>query len=158
MTTQHDPAVMRYCVRSYLQDIRCRHLTARALEEEIMDLRYRLEGLSSPMAGVKGGNTSPSSKMALGLAALEQLESEWATMVANDAGVISDALMICRQTDERWACWLHWVSRLTWAQVAKTIGYSESHTKTDIVDAGIEQIYGDMPEEYRRYTIPNALA
>lgn len=152
---EHSPEVMRHCVDTYLADIRGKRDDMRDLEWRMDELRCRLDNLSAPSGGAGGaGGADP---MASGLAALEDLQAQWSDAAETYAADIAAAVAICPPSSpERHAVWLHSVERMTWGAVARRLGYSEAHVKKDMAPRGIAGIYADMPEEYRRYSIPNA--
>lgn len=146
---------MKHCVEAYLSEIRGKRDDMRDLEWRIDELRSSMDGLSSMSDGAIGGGASD--PMASGLAALDALQAQWSDVAEAYAGDIAQATAICSPSmPERHAIWLHTVERMTWAQVARRLGYSEVHVRKNLAVVGIAEIYAEMPEEYRRYSIPNA--
>lgn len=151
---EHHPDVVRICVIEYLTSIRGMEVSMRDLEHRIAELRFRLEGLSG--GGGSAIRTASADRMSEGIGRLEILEEEWSTTVALYADRISEAMCICATNHmNRYICWMHWVEKLTWEQVGCRLGYSKQHARL-LAESGITEIYGEMPEEYRRYSIPSS--
>lgn len=153
---EHCYEVKRHCVIAYLDDIRIRRAVMEDLEWRIDSLRERLEGLGMTQGeGVAGGE---STDMADKLARIHDLEAQWATAVVESAETVAVAASLCPSSEpERYCLWLHFVERLTWPEVGERMSYSPDHIKGRFVRKGIDALYPEIPEEYRRYAIPNAL-
>ncbi len=152
---EHSPETMRHCVVAYLEDIRVRRSVMADLEWRIDSLRERLEGLGMTQGEHVAGGMAED--MADKLARIHELEAKWATAAAESAEAIAVAASMCPASEpERYCLWLHYVERMTWSEVARKLGYSVQHVRGYLAAIGYVELYTMMPEEYRRYTIPNA--
>lgn len=152
---EHDPQTIRHCVKAYLSEIRGMEAGAKDLEDRIIELRQRLEGLRSVVSETVGGSKSDDALIE-GMAKLEELQDQWRGEVSKYAKEIAEAQLICDPSNiGRYACWLAWVSKLTWDQVGEKLGYSKSRIRAK-AEKGIEEIYQEMPERYRWNTIPSS--
>ena len=82
----------------------------------------------------------------------ERLSAEHARC-AND---LAYARALCRGSEDVRAVWLHKVERATYSEIGRILGCS-AMTARRRVAAGERMVYATMPEEWRRYAIPNAM-
>lgn len=153
---EHSFDVQCHCVKMYLQHMRYIHNDIAYIKDRIQDIQNSLI-----LTGVdfdKHGSCPSSSpdKIPDGLIRLNELREELKDRLVSYAYLLEEARDLCEPHNiARWALWLHYVDGKDWASTGKIIGYSERYTRS-IADAGIRELYMLMPEEYRRYTIPNA--
>lgn len=154
---EHDFEVMRICVKSYLSHMRLIKDDMREIQLRIRDIKDRLDVMAVDYSKDSVSSSSDGDTIGTAIARIEELQQELSDRIINYQKLLSDAQDMCQpHFVGRYAMWLHEVEQKTWTYVARCIGYSESRTY-DIAEAGIREIYYEMPEEYRRYSIPNAL-
>lgn len=154
---EHDLEVMRICVKAYLSHMRLIKDDIREIEIRIREIKERLGVMAVDYSKDMVSTTTPNDQMGAAIARIEELQAELSARIINYQRLLADAQDMCQpHYVGRYAVWLHEVEQKTWAYVARYIGYSESRTY-DIAEAGIREIYHEMPEEYRRHAIPNAL-
>lgn len=154
---EHDFEVMRICVKSYLSHMRLIKDDIRELELRIREIKERLGVLAVDYSKENVSVSSDGDSIGKAIAKIEELQNELSERILNYQKLLANAQDLCQPHYlGRYAMWLHEVEQKTWTYVARCIGYSESRTY-DIAEAGIREIYYEMPEEYRRYSIPNAL-
>jgi predicted RNase H-like nuclease (RuvC/YqgF family) len=151
----HDFEVQRICVIAYLEQIRNLDLEVRELEWRISDLRERLESLSGVTSNGMRRNRGNDS-IGNGIARLEELEHEWSSKAAEYSTEILKAYDLCPPSNHaRRAIFLHVVSRMTWSKIGSVLGYSE-RTVRRLGNAGITDLYPEIPEEFKQGSIPNS--
>lgn len=154
---EHDLEVMRFCVKSYLSHMRLIKDDIREIELRIKEIKERLGIMAVDYSKDNVSTSSDGDAIGKAIAKIEELRSELSSRIINYQSLLAEAQDLCQpHYVGRYAVWLHEVEQKTWTYVARCIGYSESRTY-DIAEAGIREIYYAMPEEYRRYSIPNAL-
>ena len=152
---KHDMYVMRKCVKAWLTEARLMMFEQEALADRIREMDYKLDGLCCDPPGARTG--AGMRGLDGGIARLMAMKREWSEMVTQDIGFIKNAIDLCRPRHKaRYACWLHWGRGLSWSAVARRLNYSVDHAKSDVKDKGVEELYPLIPEEFRRYTFPNA--
>lgn len=152
----HDIETVKHCVNAYLRHMRHINDDIREVEMAIMDIENKmgLLGVSFDKPGVTA--SADGDKIGACLARLEELKDELACRINAYYGLYDQARLICQpRFVGRYALWLNKVEGKTWAYVGRMIGYTERHART-VAEGGYRDIYDEMPEEYRRYTIPNA--
>lgn len=151
---QRDIYIIRACVTAWLDHVRLLDASIRDLESRIREARARLEGLGVRLDGPSGGASSDA--LADGVARVLELEEEWSAAVRAHLAEVEAARDLCPPSHVgARAMWLHVAERLTWAEVGRAIGYSEAQARR-IADGGARELYGAMPEEFRRFTFPPA--
>lgn len=151
----HSIEFMRWCVHTWLEDIRLHWLEIESLEDEIRSLRDRLDGLNS-MARERVSSSRASDYLADGINRLDELADEWQGKVNLYTKEFSNALILCDQSRETKVVWMHVVERKTWSYIGKHAGYSETQIKR-IGNKGIALLYELMPGDYRGNSIPGAI-
>ena len=153
---QHDYEVMKHCVVSYLKAIRAKNAEIEELDARITKIESSLRPKGIDFDKV--GKSSPTDEtMPHGIASLIELRQRWNDVVAASKDDMSRAYDICRpEHPNRWVIWLHIVEGRSWELVGRKMGYSADHVRR-LARLGYAEIYEEMPEEYRRYTIPNAV-
>ena len=146
----------RHCVYAYMEHIRSIPDDIREIEQQIKEIEASIDIRSSVAAG--GGTTTPAGdKIGSGIAILEDKLERWDVMIKNLYVERDHVRSLCLPTYKgRYALWLHKVEAKSWPYVARILGYSERQAKR-FAEQGIIELYRLMPEEWRRYTIPNAL-
>lgn len=152
---------MKHCVESYLAHIRALIWSIDDAETRVARCASRLhllgvdpaKGATPAAPALEHGDDAISES----IMRLQELRCELAAELAHGAGEIDQAQRICsRRYPTRYLLWLHYVQGMTWSKAARALGYSESHAKHKIASAGIMEVYGLMPERWRRDPIPNA--
>lgn len=154
---EHHYEVMRICVKSYLSHMRLIKDDIREIEIRIREIRDRLGIMAIDYSKDNVMSSTEGDTIGAAVAKIEELQKELSERILNYQHLLTEAQDMCQpHYVGRYAMWLHEVEQKTWTYVARCIGYSESRTY-DIAEAGIKEIYYEMPEEYRRHSIPNAL-
>lgn len=149
---EHDMETMRYCVAAYLEHLRQADDRRAALRESLARLESSLDlGAIRYSDAPTGGDGD---RMASGVAQLLELRAEWMALEVALAREYGEAMQFCYATEERRMCWDHWAVGITWTAVALR-AYCDRKTVHRRKDKGVEDIYGWMPEEWRRI-LPNA--
>lgn len=152
---EHSLFVMRSCVTSYLRYIKTMDDEIREIESRIRDMRARLVSVGASLEGSR--SLGYGDRIGEGVARIMELEEKWSERVSECYAEIAAAQDMCDPHHVgRWAMWMHVVEGRTWAYIGRVIGYSEAHTRQDIADEGVREIYRLMPEAFRRDEFPNA--
>lgn len=155
--TEHDLDVMRFCVKSYLSHMRLIKDDIREIEIRIREIKDRLGVMAVDYSKDAVSTSSDGDRIGEAIAHIEELQEELSVRIINYQNLLADAQDMCQpHYVGRYAMWLHEVEQREWEYVGRIIGYSERQTRT-IAEGGLREIYELMPEEYRRYSIPNAL-
>lgn len=152
---RHSEDVMRLCVEAWLRDVRDKREAVSMAMERVKMAEGSASGLRSPSASC-GGSGFAADQTADNVAALVDAKDSLASMLANEQAEVDTAFGICRKRIGGRALWMHYVLRKPWADVAAGLGYSRSRI-TEIAASYIPKLYRDIPEAWRRYSIPNAL-
>ncbi|MEC4272731.1 hypothetical protein VJ923_06135 [Adlercreutzia sp. R25] len=148
--------VMREAVRSWLSDVRRRERSVRDLEHRIAEARARVTGLR----GIDYTNMGPSGSgghdaMQEGIAAIEELCTEWSEAVAHAAESIAEAYEVMDAcSTPGYAVMRHCLLGETWAEVGRSVGYSERSVRL-MSGNGYAEVWARMPEQARRDAFPN---
>lgn len=155
--TEHDLEVMRHCVKRYLGHMKHYYDDVREIELRIKSIENRLGILGVSFDKVNVSTSSEGDKIGSGLADIQELREELKDRLTAYELLFQEAQDICQpRYVGRYAMWLHEVESREWEYVGRIIGYSERQTRT-VADGGVVEIYELMPEEYRRYSIPDAI-
>lgn len=147
--------VMREAVRSWLSDVRRMERSARDLEHRITEMRARITGLRGIDYSRTGQSGGRHDAMQEGVAALEELCTEWSSSVALAAPAIAEAYMVMDECSiPGYAVMRHCLLGEKWRDVAKAVGYSERAVHL-MLDNGYAEVYARMPEMARRDAFPN---
>ena len=95
-------------------------------------------------------------KLPDGVAKLLELRERLSAEHARCANDLAYARALCRGNEDMRAVWLHKVERAPYAEIGRILGCS-AMTARRRVAAGERMVYATMPEEWRRYAIPNAM-
>ena len=95
-------------------------------------------------------------KLPDGVHELIELRERLADEVAADLADVEAARALCRENHERRALWMQKVDGMTYAQIAARMSVSFA-TARRLVERGKWSLYYSMPEEWRRYSVPNAM-
>ncbi len=155
---EHDPNVIRECALTYLAEAkRCRE-SLRWSREELNEAEQNMDALQSSMKiGCEIDAKRYRDKTHEAYVILEDARDRFVEHVTECMGFLAESQKVCDLDDlERKVCWMHWVEGRKWCEVANLVGYSAGHIKTKVVPKGLKKIYELMPEQYRRYTIPDA--
>lgn len=151
----HNYETMKICVEAYLAYVREIDTTLTRIAEDIARLEAHLEliGVSFETVGPSSGGRD---KMPDGVARAAELRDEWEGTMARHADELAEAKRLCRPTAKsRYVLWLHEVDGFTWDVVGHMVGYSARQAQRK-AETGIRELYGLMPERWRRDPIPNA--
>ena len=151
----HDFETMRHCSCAYL-----RHVRAAIGEIEDIECQMAKQQASLALMGVSydvgHGSSASADRIPDGVAKAFELRERWSEAYARLAGEIEHARKLCSsEYPSRRMLWLHLVEGKTWRQVSSMTGYSTRHA-IRMADNGTVALYYAMPEEWRRYSIPNA--
>ena len=153
---EHDIEVMRVCVKAYLSHMRHINEDIREIELRINQIKERVDLMGIAYDRVVVSTSTQGDSIGEAVATLDELKQELADRIKSYQRLFEEARDMCqRHYVGRWSLWMHEVEGKKWSHIAKLIGYSESRTY-DIAEGGLREIYDLMPEEYRRYSIPNA--
>lgn len=145
---------MRHCVATYLRHIGSMEREVRDLEWRIDAIRAKITGLSRPQGSGRGSDTTD--KLGEGLGAIEELQREWHAKASEYAADIAEAAAICPPSHiGKHALWLHFVEGMPWQLVGQRLGYSRWQARR-IAEGGICDLYHEMPETWRRDSIPDS--
>lgn len=153
---EHNFEVQRYCVIKYLSKIRYIDEDLKHVRDRISEIEQSLvlSGVSYDKIGSAPSTTGD--KIPDGILRLMDKREELQMKLSLHFGLLDEARELCPPSNRpRWCLWLHYVDGYDWSSVGKKLGYSERHTRL-MACTGIREIYELMPEEFRRYTIPNA--
>lgn len=142
-----DEGKRRHAVH-YLKSLREMQESVKRKEERIAGLRSIAEGMRVTMGEkVSGGQRKGIADIQ---AELDAARDEFIGEVSRYSKEIAEGYRVCPVEDiPRYACWLHWVERMTWAQVGKKIGYCPDHCRSSIRRVGLCRIYDHMPHHWR---------
>lgn len=154
--TEHDFEVMRICVKAYLHHMR-------HIDDDIREIKLRIEQVKDRMkvcgidySKITVTTSTEGDTIGASIALLQELKSEFDDRIIHYQKLYEDAKDLCQpHFVGRYAIWMHEVERREWEYVGRVIGYEERQARR-IADGGIRELYELMPEEYRRYSIPNA--
>ncbi|MEF2593314.1 MAG: hypothetical protein U0M51_02055 [Eggerthellaceae bacterium] len=152
---EHDFETMRHCAYAYL-----RHIRAAIGEIDEIEGQMAKQQASLALMGISydtsGGGCS-ADRIPDGVAKAFELRERWSEAYARLAGDIEHARELCSSEHKsRRMLWLHVVEGRTWQQVSAAMGYSTRHA-IRMAENGAVALYYAMPEEWRRYSIPNAM-
>lgn len=151
---EHDFETMRHCAYAYL-----RHIRAAIGEIDEIERQMAKQQASLALMGITydvGRGSSSADKIPDGIAKVFELRDRWSEAYARLAGDIEHARALCSsEHTSRRMLWLHVVEGRTWQQVSASMGYSTRHA-IRMAENGTVGLYYAMPEEWRRYSIPNA--
>lgn len=145
--------VMQICVIFYLDNIKGSQNELERFYERFLRLDGKLGTLDySRMLGVSGG--SPSDETDRLIARLEAYQC-YMDVVEQVSEKIEHAKKLIEQTPHGELLWLHYVDGVKWRTLALRNRLNSSTIYRWKMQA-IQHLYCMMPEEYRRYAIPNA--
>lgn len=153
---EHNFYVQKICVKNYLHHMRFIDNDFKALEGRIASIENQLTLMGVSFDKIGYTSLSEGDKMGSGLIDLLEARDKLAERNARYRRYYEQACDLCEPHNlYRYALWLHYVDGHNWDTVGSKLGYSESHIKF-LAAKGITELYSLMPEEYRRYTLPNA--
>ena len=127
-----------------------------AARESLTELEEISRGIS-PGGGSGGAGGSAKDRIPDALAAVEKARLRLADAVAANLDAIDEARRLCcARSVGRMALWKHDVEGKTWEEAAFEMGFSYKHLER-LAASCRQWLYDEMPEEWRRYSIPNAL-
>ncbi len=153
----HDLESIRYYAIEYLSEIRRRKEALEWSREELDGALSGMDALRSANYGCEPAIKVSRDKTHEAYLRLDEARAEYASQIVESCEFLRESRKVCnRERPAGWVCYLHWVDGKQWADIAHEMGYSLSHVKTNLVPAGLAQIYERMPEEFRSELIPNA--
>ena len=152
----HDYEVVAFCVDAYLRYIRSLTAAMDDIAGEIAESESRLALMGVSYEGRQAAVSPSADKLPEGVIRLMELRERLADEVAADAADVSRARALCRESPERRALWMQKVDGMTYAQIAAA-AHVGARTARRMVERGKWSLYFAMPEEWRRYSVPNAL-
>lgn len=153
---EHSPDVKVYCAKEYLNYIRSLERRIRLLDEEIVHQRALLE-----LSGVdysEGVSGSPSkSQLEAGVIKLQGMISEYCNELSEYVEQQKIAHSVLNQLTPKYRDVLksYYVIGKTWEQICVDMSYSWQGMMS-LRRRALQEVYDYMPEEWRRYSIPNA--
>ena len=152
----HDYEVVAFCVDAYLRYVRSLTAAMDDIADEIAEAESRLHLLGVSYEGRQAACPPAADKLPEGVLKLMELRGRLADEVAADLADVERARALCRENHERRALWMQKVDGMTYAQIAQEMRVSFA-TARRLVERGKWSLYYSMPEEWRRYSVPNAL-
>ena len=152
----HDYEVMAFCADAYLRYVRSLKSAMEDIEREVEEHARGIELAGFDPARCGGGRGASADKLPDGVIRLIELRERLSEEHARCAGDLAHARDLCRFDEDRRALWLSRVERLPYSEIARRMGCSK-RTVRRMVAHGLASLYGLMPEEWRRYAVPNAL-
>lgn len=156
---QHDIEVMKICVKAWLGEIHDYYVSITQDEEALANIRARVDIQSTKITDMPHAtSTDPDDKLTETLSLQSELEQSWRDKMALHYPDIEQAYLLCYDPPNlgREVCWEKYVQKITWREIAIKHSYSDRRIRY-IADDGIRGLYDEMPEQYRRYSIPNAM-
>lgn len=156
MTIDEDQfEVKKYCVVEWLKKIRESTNRANYIRTQIekIDAALTLKGVSY---SEKVQNGSYADLVPENIDRLHELREELNALISLSIDRFREAFALCCEYENRWAIWLHVVECMTWDEVGRKL-YLHPSTAREKADKGYIELYSEMPEEERRYNIPNAM-
>ena len=153
---EHNDEVKLYCAKEYLSYIRSLQRKIKLLDEEIAHHRALLELSGVDYSeGVSGGASR--SQLEAGVIKLQELLEERVNETAEcvEQQMLANEVLGKLRPDHCRALYLYYLSDKTWKEVCAEMRYSWQGMMSLRRRAMIE-VYDYMPEEWRRYSIPNA--
>lgn len=151
----HDYDVMAFCADAYLRYVRSLARAIADIEQEVEEHEHSLALMGVDYAQGGGGGAS-ADRLPDGVIRLMELRELLGAEHARCTADLAHARTLCRADECRRALWLSKVEGMTYAEVGREMGYSK-RTAARMVERGKVSLYYAMPEEWRRYAIPNAL-
>lgn len=155
---EHNFQVQKLCVERYLIKMRFIADDFSFIASRISEIEAHLTllGVSFDKVGSMP-TTSDGDKLGSGLIDLFEARERLLEKNSLYRAEYEQACNLCEPHNRPlWALWLHYVQGKDWNVVAKILNYSERNIHY-LANEGIQKLYPLMPEDYRRYTIPNAL-
>ena len=152
----HDFEIMAFCTDAYLRYIHSLDRALHDMECELEEHTHSLELMGIDYSKGASSGVSSDSKIPDGVARLFEIRERLQTEYARCSSDLAQARALCRCDESRYALWMSRVEGMPYANIARKMGYSK-RTIRRMVDRGKVSLYYMMPEEWRRYSIPNAL-
>lgn len=150
----HAYDVQKHCVEEYLRYVRSLEASMEAIESDIARQNARLDLMGIPYGAVPSA-PSPDA-LPDGIARLCELRERWSEEYCAYSGDLERARELCRPVHEnRNILWKYYIEGQTWDGIARKKVYSERQVRRNAA-SGVTELYYLMPEEWRRYSIPNA--
>lgn len=153
----HHPEVIKHCSKAYLDYIRSLNLRIQTLQESI----ERQRALMLPSGIAYSESVSQSTQgdtIEQGIIKLADLITTYCTELAEyvEQEMIAHRVFESLSKPEYTAAMTkYYLQGKSWEQVCVEMGYSWQGMMT-LRKKAIQEVYGLMPEEWRRYTIPKA--
>lgn len=151
---EHDINVMRICVEAYLNHIRFIDLRINAILDKIESIRSSIELTAASTDSING--SSDGDRIAIAISKMDELTEELHSRINAYQTEYDKAYNFCSESMGKYALWLKYVEHSNWNDISDALGYSVVHTKR-LAYGSLEEVYTFIPEEYRRFPIPNAL-
>lgn len=155
---EHSPEVIKHCVLEFFAEFKHRRSLIDWRREELSLAEEGMDAIQSARIGCELDVQGYRDKTNEAYMILNKKREEFAFAIAENLSWINEAWKICNKEDrDIYAVWLHYVDGLRWHDISYRLGYSVSHLKTNVAPKGLKKIYEKMPEEFRRYTIPDSI-
>ena len=149
----HDIEVMKLCVSFYFEDIRGAQNELERVSERLLKLDEVVRGIDySHKLGVDVScSNTECDKL------IERVEALkiYIDVCAQVCDKVKNAKLLISTVDGGWLLWAHYVDGVRWNVLALRERV-DVRTIRRWKTKAIQELYCLMPEEYRRYTIPNA--
>lgn len=152
----HDYEVMAFCTDAYLRYVRSLKSAMEDIEREVEEHARSIELAGFDPARSGCGLAPYADRLPDGVVRLVELRERLADEHARCASDLALARDLCRFDEGRRALWLSRVERVPYSEIARRTGCSR-RTVRRMAERGKVSLYYLMPEEWRRYAVPNAL-
>ena len=143
----------RLAVITYVKDIAGYERRVDGLIERGEAARQRMDGMKAIRYDRDGSPAGWSAPLAAAIDELDRIADAIGAEVALWAERAEEAHRIFDATEEATIVWEHWGKRMRWADVAHRHCYNRDHVRR-VAARGIEIIWHQMPEDYRRSPYP----
>ena len=149
----HHSEVMRYCVKEYLKDIKGRKNELERVTERFLAVSETLGGVDySKKLGV---DVSSDNNFDDRVIARIEAYQDYLDVLEQVGDYINEAKQLIARIDHGSILWLHYADGVKWQTIALRAKV-DARTVRRWRERATEALYRSMPEEYRRYTIPDA--
>lgn len=155
----HHPDIKKICVEAYLEYVKNIDEGIRTLKESIDRQRSLMLPSGLDYSGLIPSSSSSGDALANGVIKLQEMIAEYTTELAEYVEQQRTASLVFASLSKpayRLAFTKYYLQGKTWEQVCVEMAYSYRRLM-QIRSEGMLEVYDLMPEEWRRYSIPNAI-
>ena len=151
-----DRTLAKEMVREYLSFVAGIQRTIDENEEEIERCRNMVALTGIRYSDMPRNPNLDTDRIPNAIAALLEAQEAYCEIVDSYTREYQEAFAIFHKPDKpgRSLAWNHYVSGLSWSDIASREGYSESHVRRMVTDALVDA-FDDLPDVYKR--LPRAL-